>query len=166
MKNPNSPLLAAIYLLLSPAYGDTLQLEFPKSAQDGFHENPSIRVDAVRKEGVIEIQVTNISKNWITITKHPHGWDWRYLKEDGTEEESGAMFVPATPKERLDHLVLRPKGHTKNKLTFSTTTVWKIPETHTSAASYDFSIHLSGFFPPLDEYITFSITGKLDVKTK
>ena len=158
--------IATLCRFTGGSFGDELKIKYPDEVLEAFGDQLPLRVEAIRKGGKIELRLVNISKKHVVITKHNHSWQGHYEANDGTKLDGGGAMIPAEPKKFFDHVVLEPHVDRNNGRCFSSWDIWKISGTHEAAQDYVFDLTLSGYFPTIDKYVTFSVTGRLSLKTE
>jgi len=161
-----SPYIAAFSLFLQCSGGalaDELHIEFDDDALKAFGVETPLMAQIIRTKEEIEIRLANVSTKHLVITKRPHGSSSTYEAADGSKQAESAWATLSTPPDGYDHIVLRPKSERKDDHAFSSWSVFKMRSTHPDAKTCVFATTFSGYFPTVDQYLTFTINGRIDL---
>jgi hypothetical protein len=142
---------------------DKLQIEFDADTLKAFGAQIPLVVETFRTKQEIEVRLVNISPKHLVITKGPHSGSSSYQAADGSTLEEGGWSTLSTPPDFYEHIVLRPKPEQNEKKTFNSWLAFKVDSTNPTAKNYVFESTFSGYFPTIDKYLTFTITGQLEL---
>ncbi|MFT6862360.1 MAG: hypothetical protein ACJAVK_000918 [Akkermansiaceae bacterium] len=102
----------------------------------------------------------------MVVTKHAHKSGGHYLAPDESRLEELGNFIPGIPKEFFDHVVLKPHQERENGLSFSSWEIIKFSTTHKDSSVFVLHSALSGYFPTIDRYLEFHVSGSVKLNTK
>jgi hypothetical protein len=109
----------------------------------------------------------NVSTKHVVITKSPHSFQGYYEAEDGSKlGEFGGATASGT-MEFSDHVVVRPQTEVGRAggIDWSSWEIWETGASHENASVIVFELKLGGYFPGVGEYLSFTVTGRLDLGT-
>jgi hypothetical protein len=155
---------AAFWKITCSVCANEGQIDFSEPATKAFKEKIPLAAEVTRKDGMVSLRLSNVSPKHVVITKQQHSWGGHYEAKDGSKLEEFGVVVPATPTEFLDHVVLRPASDHGDRLSFSSWDAWEIEVAHQNASAFVFHSTFSGYFPTIGEYLTFTVSGRVELK--
>lgn len=160
MKSVVLPLITSIGFLVVAVQGEESKIELSKEFAKKFDGKIPVEIVAIEKGSEIHVRISNLSTDYITVTKKPQSWASKYKHGEKWDQEAGSMITGAT--QSLDHVVLIPKQKRASPL--STRTVFRINQSHGSATAAKFDLKLGGYFPSLRNYEEFLVSITVPLK--
>ena len=154
MKTAILTVMLAVGMIPVGAVVEEPRTDLSEDCTKRFADGIPLKVTVTEKGSEFQVVVSNISSEFITLTKYPRGWSSHYLYGEEWKDEAGSIIPAAT--ESLDHVVLRPKGKRDSPL--SSWKVFKVSQTHDAATAAKFHISLGGYFPSVRDYVEFSVS--------
>jgi hypothetical protein len=155
--------LTVLWQIAGSVLGDELKIEFPESAAKAFGDRLPLSAKIIRKDGEIQLWLSNDSTKHLVITKDPEGFNGHYEAANGSNLGKFGGASDSGSIEFLDHVVLRPDIKKENAFTFSSWKIWEIATSHDNASACVFELHLGGYFPSIGKYLRFTVTGRLEL---
>lgn len=140
---------------------DCVEVLFSEEPAKEFSGEFPISVKLIKENGATKIMLCNDSSKHVVIMRNCTRGTFAYVGVDGLKTSEGGSTVAGFPKGYHDHVVLEPFTKPKNGVSISCWEVLQIPASKDGAITYDFQLVRSGYFPKIDKYLEFTITGSV-----